>query len=59
MTRDPAIEAVRDARRQISESVGHDPHRLVEYYRQKQADHKERLTDRTNQTTVSKAEGAA
>ncbi len=58
MTRDPVIEAVRAARHQISESVGHDPHRLVEYYRQKQADHTARLTDRTNQTTVSKAEGA-
>ena len=37
MRRDPVIEAVREARHRISESVGHDPHRLVAYYRQRQA----------------------
>ena len=36
MKDDPVIQAVRDARHQISESVGHDPRKLVEYYRQRQ-----------------------
>ena len=36
VTEDPAIAAVRDARHQISVSVGHDPKKLVDYYRQLQ-----------------------
>ena len=36
MKNDPVIEAVREVRHRISESVGHDPHRLVAYYRQRQ-----------------------
>ena len=36
MRNDPVIEAVREVRRRISESVGHDPDRLVAYYRQRQ-----------------------
>lgn len=35
MKDDPAIQIVRDARHQISESVDHDPQKLVEYYRQR------------------------
>ena len=37
MRDDPVIEVVREVRHRISESVGHDPHRLVAYYRQRQA----------------------
>ena len=33
---DLAIQAVRDARHRISESVGHDPRKLVERYRRLQ-----------------------
>jgi hypothetical protein len=40
---DPTIDAVRDARHQISESVAHDPRKLVEYYRRLQERHRERL----------------
>ena len=36
MTEDPVIQAVREVRHRISESVGHDPHKLVAYYRQRQ-----------------------
>ena len=36
MRDDPVIQAVREVRHRISESVGHDPHRLVAYYRQRQ-----------------------
>lgn len=37
MRHDPVLDAVREVRHRISESVGHDPHRLVAYYRQRQA----------------------
>ena len=36
MKNDPVIEAVREVRHRISESVGHDPRQLVAYYRQRQ-----------------------
>lgn len=43
MKDDPAIQAVRDVRHRISERVGHDPRRLVEYVRQMQERHRDRL----------------
>jgi hypothetical protein len=43
MKDDPTIQAVRDARHRISESVGHDPRKLVEHYRQLQERHRERF----------------
>jgi len=44
---DPTIQAVRDARQRISERVGHDPRKLIEYYRQLQERHRERLVSRS------------
>lgn len=46
MKDDPVIQAVRDARHQISESVGHDPKKLVEYYRQRQKKYSGRVVSR-------------
>ena len=46
MKDDPVIKAVRDARHQISESVDHDPQKLVEYYRQRQEKHPDRVVSR-------------
>ena len=46
---DPTIDAVRDARHRISESVAHDPRKLVEYYRRLQERHRERFI---NQPTI-------
>ena len=43
MKDDPVIAAVREARHRISEAVGHDPRKLVEYYRQLQERHRDRL----------------
>ena len=43
MRDDPVIEAVREVRHRISESVGHDPQRLVAYYRQRQERRRNRL----------------
>ena len=40
---DPVIDEVREARHRISEEVGHDPVRLVEYYMQLQEQHRDRL----------------
>jgi hypothetical protein len=42
-TPDPAIDEVREVRRQISERFGHDPARLVEHYMMLQEQHRERL----------------
>lgn len=44
MKDDPAIQAVRDARKRISEAVGGEPRKLVEYY---QRLHRERMLART------------
>ena len=35
MSDDPVIAAVREVRHRISESVDHDPYRLVAYYRRR------------------------
>jgi len=43
MKEDPTIDAIREARRKISASVGHDPRKLVEHYRARQKRHRERL----------------
>jgi hypothetical protein len=50
MKEDPTIQAVRVARHRISESVGHDPRKLVEYYRQLQERHRERLVPQPRQS---------
>ena len=43
MKYDPAISTVREARHRISEAVGNDPIKLVEYYRRLQERHQDRL----------------
>ncbi len=40
---DPVVDPVREARHRISESVGHDPVRLVEYYLERQKKNPARL----------------
>jgi len=40
---DPAIDAIRKVRHEISAAVGHDPRRLVAYLRELQARHPERI----------------
>jgi hypothetical protein len=56
---DPTIQAVREARQLISEKVGHDPRKLVDYYRQLQERHHERLVTRSGQRSESEEESAA
>ncbi len=46
MKTDPAIDAVRAVRHQISELVGHDPQKLVDYYRKRQEQYRDRLVSR-------------
>lgn len=43
MKYDPIIQAVRDVRHQMSESVDHDPQKLLEYYRKRQERYGDRL----------------
>jgi len=56
---DPTVDEVREARHQISESVGHDPNKLVEYYRQLQERHRERLIGQPTNPPKKNAEHAA
>ncbi|HSU14375.1 MAG TPA: hypothetical protein VLK66_09775 [Longimicrobium sp.] len=42
---DPTLDRIRQVRHEISEAVGHDPHRLVEYYMRLQEQHRNRLVD--------------
>ncbi len=59
MKDDPTIEAVRDARHRISESVEHDPRKLIEHYRRLQDRHRERLISPTANRSLSEGEDAA
>ena len=59
MKDDPAIQAVRDARHQISKSVDHDPQKLVEYYRRRQERHRDRLVSRITGQSKPQDENAA
>ena len=59
MKDDPVIQAVRDARHQISESIDHDPQKLVEYYRQRQAKYSGRLVIRQSRALKPLDENAA
>ncbi|HTU90714.1 MAG TPA: hypothetical protein VMF69_11615 [Gemmataceae bacterium] len=56
---DPTIQAVREARQRISAEVGHDPRKLVDYYRQLQERHRERLITSSTQRSESEEENAA
>jgi hypothetical protein len=56
---DPTITALRDARHRISESVGHDPRKLVAYYRKLQERHRDRLVTPAKGTLEGDSEGAA
>jgi hypothetical protein len=59
MKDDPTIQAVRDARHSISESVGHDPRKLVEHYRQLQERHRDRLVSQSEPPSPTTGEHAA
>ncbi len=43
MKSDPTIDAIREVRHQISESVNHDAQKLVEHYRKLQERHADRV----------------
>ncbi len=46
MKPDPVIDTVRKARREISELVGHDPQKLLEYYEARQRERELKLVER-------------
>ena len=52
MKNDPIIQAIRDVRHQISESVDHNPRKLLEYYRIRQKRYGDRLIDRQMDTPL-------
>ena len=59
MKDDPIIEAVRRVRHQISESVGHDPGKLLEYYRERQERCEGRLVGRESDSSKPREENTA
>ncbi len=59
MKPDPTIDAIREVRRQVSEAVGHDAHRLVQHYRQLQERHYDRVTTRNTEESNLKDQDAA
>ena len=59
MKDDPTISYVREARHRISASVGHNPRKLVEHYRQLQERHRDRLVSRETGQSERKDENAA
>ena len=58
MKDDPAIKAIRDARRSISESVQHDPRKLVEYYKKLQERHRDKLVSKSAEPAKIEDESA-
>lgn len=40
---DPGLEEIRRVRHEISTEIGHDPKRLLEYYRKLEAEYADRL----------------
>ena len=48
---DPVVDEVREARRRISEQVGHDPARLVEYYMRLQEQYRDRFLNPSAEPT--------
>jgi hypothetical protein len=56
---DPAVDEIRAVRHRISESVAHDPRKLVDYYRKLQERHRERLLSEPTGSKEEKVEHAA
>lgn len=55
---DPLVDSVREARRKISESVGNDPVKLIEYYRKVQEEFRDRLIPEPKPSTSSSGDAA-
>ena len=53
MTKDPLIDEIRSVRQAISEKVGHDPKRIVEYYKKLQEELADRVISRHSIKKVS------
>jgi|APSaa5957512622_1039677.scaffolds.fasta_scaffold326190_1 hypothetical protein len=56
MKDDPVTKRVRSVRHAISQEQGHDPHKLVAYYIQKQKAHGDRLREPVGRTTAAPSE---
>jgi hypothetical protein len=56
MKDDPLIDAIRKVRHDISAAVGHDPRKLVAYFREVQERHRGRLISQFNQLRAQPAD---
>lgn len=59
MTNDDSLKAVRDSRQKISKSLDHNPKKLVEYYKNLQSRHVERLVSERSSDRHLKSTKAA
>ena len=50
---DPVIDEIREIRHRISERCGHDPERLVEYYKEFQKQYRDRLLDASKTNAIA------
>ena len=50
------IKRIRDSRHRISEKFDHDPRKVIEYYIEKQKEHKDRLLDDKKEAIYSNIE---
>ena len=48
---EPGLEAIRRVRHEISAEIGHDPKKLLEYYRKLEADYADRLVHAEEEAT--------
>jgi len=55
MSKDPVIDWVREIRHTISKEFGHDPHKLIEYYRKREEKHR-RHTREQQEALTSESE---
>ena len=54
MTTRPILEEIRRVRHAISEEIGHDPHRITDYYAGIQADLKDRIVNRGGESKTNR-----
>ena len=54
MTQRTILEEIRHVRHLISEEIGHDPRRIADYYASLQSDLKDRIINRSGESTTDR-----
>ena len=56
MTNEPLLDEIRRVRHEISAEIGHDPHRVVEYYSKLQQSLRERVVNLSGEVAAERDE---